>query len=148
MVTIREINENDFPTLIELFKEFATFQKSAQQMTNSVEQMQKEMEYIGGYVAISAENSIVGYATCFFAYYSWIGKSLHLDDLYVKPEFRGKGVGTLLITKIKEHAINSNCKKLSWQVSNWNQPAIAFYKSLGATIDTDRSDCYLWLNRG
>ena len=129
--------------LINLFKEFALFEKLPDKMINSVEQMLLEKEYLTGFVAVNSENKIVGYVTYFFGYYTWIGKSLYMDDLYVQTDSRGSGVGTKLINEVIEFAKAENCKKLRWQVSEWNQPAIDFYKSLGANVDAVESNCDL-----
>ena len=142
-VTIRKIDERDFLVLISLFKEFALFEKLPEKMTNSVEQMLREKEYLTGFVAVNDVDEIVGYATYFFGYYTWIGKSLYMDDLYVRPDFRGAGVGAKLISEVIAFAKAENCKKLRWQVSEWNQPAIDFYKSLGANVDAVESNCDL-----
>ena len=142
-VTIRKIEERDFPALIALFKEFALFEKLPEKMTNSVEQMLGEKEYLTGFVAVNNADEILGYVTYFFGYYTWIGKSLYMDDLYVRQDFRGAGVGTKLINEVIAFAKTENCKKLRWQVSEWNQPAIDFYKSLGATVDAVESNCDL-----
>ena len=142
-VTIRPIEERDYATLILLFQEFAHFEKLPEKMTNSVEQMLAEKEFLTGLVAVNPENEILGYVTYFFGYYTWIGKSLYMDDLYVRPDFRGAGVGTKLINEVIAFAKAENCKKLRWQVSDWNQPAIDFYKSLGANVDAVESNCDL-----
>jgi len=142
-VTIRKIEESDYLVLISLFKEFALFEKLPEKMTNSVEQMLREKEYLRGFVAVNDVDEIVGYATYFFGYYTWIGKSLYMDDLYVRPNFRGAGVGTKLINEVITFAKAESCKKLRWQVSEWNQPAIDFYKSLGANVDAVESNCDL-----
>jgi GNAT superfamily N-acetyltransferase len=142
-VTIRKIEQRDFPVLISLFKEFALFEKLPEKMTNSVEQMLSEKEYLTGFVAVNDVDEILGYSTYFFSYYTWIGKSLYMDDLYVRPEYRGSGVGTMLINQVIAFAKDENCRKLHWQVSEWNQPAIDFYKSLGANVDAVESNCDL-----
>ena len=142
---IREIEKKDFEELIKLFQEFAHFEKLPDKMTNSVKQMQCEAEFINGYVVLDNGNRIVGYVTYFYAYYTWIGKSMYMDDLYVKQEYRGKGIGSILIKKVIEKAKIDGCQKLRWQVSEWNKPAIEFYKKLGANIDSVESNCDLSL---
>lgn len=144
-ITIREIKADDFTRLISLFTEFATFEKTPEKMTNTVDRMTVEQEFFNGFVALNDSEEIVGYVTHFFAYYTWIGKSLYMDDLYVKEEFRGHGIGTELINKVIEYAKTTNCQKVKWQVSEWNKPAIEFYKSLGASIDSVESNCDLLL---
>lgn len=144
-ITIREIKADDFTGLISLFTEFATFEKTPDKMTNTVDRMTVEQEFFNGFVALNDSEEIVGYVTHFFAYYTWIGKSLYMDDIYVKEEFRGHGIGTELINKVIEYAKTTNCQKVKWQVSEWNKPAIEFYKSLGASIDSVESNCDLLL---
>lgn len=143
IIDLRPIADSDFETLISLFKEFAAFEKLPEKMTNSVDQMLAERVFLKGFVAVSETNEIIGYVTYFFAYYTWIGKSLYMDDLYVRNEYRGKGVGSKLINQVIELAKKEGCKKLRWQVSEWNLPAIEFYKSLGASIDGVESNCDL-----
>ena len=142
-IHIRKIEETDYESLILLFREFALFEKLPDKMTNSLEQMFEEKNHLSGFVAVNTENEIIGYVTYFFAYYTWTGKSLYMDDLYVRPEFRAKNVGTKLINRVIAFAKTENCRKLRWQVSEWNQPAIEFYKSMGADIDSVESNCDL-----
>ena len=143
--TIREIEPKDFDTLIDIFKEFALFEKTPEKMINSAQQMESEKEFINGFVALDSNNNIAGYVTWFFAYYTWVGKSMYMDDLYVRQERRGNGLGTQLINRVIEKAKTENCKRLRWQVSDWNKPAIAFYGRLGATIDSVELNCDLTL---
>ena len=107
--------------------------------------MEKESDNLNAYVVESENGELVGYATYFYAYYTWIGKSMYMDDLYVKPDFRGKGLGQKLINSIKKKKKKDNCKKVHWQVSSWNKNAIEFYKSIGAKIDDVESNCDYWL---
>ncbi len=128
-IILQPIAENDFEELVFLFKEFATFERLPGSMINSVEKMKNEKEYLNGFVARDEAGSLAGYVTYFYAYYTWVGKSLYMDDLYVKEKYRGQGIGTMLINKITELAKLENCNRLRWQVSNWNHPAIKFYES-------------------
>lgn len=141
MVTIKNIEENDFEELVALFLEFATFQNQSEKMKNSVEKMISEKDFLHGFTARDEDDRIIGYATFFFAYYTWVGKSLYMDDLYIKEQYRGKGIGTLLINTVIKHAEKEKCDRLRWQVSEWNKPAISFYKSLGAKIDETEKNC-------
>ncbi len=79
------------------------------------------------------------------AYYSWSGKALYLDDLYVKKEFRGHQIGTQLLDKLVDHANFEKCTKVRWQVSDWNKDAIEFYKKMGAKVDDTEINCDLYL---
>jgi len=142
-IKIRNAEEFDFPQIVNLFKEFALFEKRPEKMTNSVKKMTEEKDFFNCFVAVTNDNRIIGYVSYFFSYYTWIGKSLYMDDLYVKPEYRAKEVGTKLIKKVIEFAKESNCHKLHWQVSEWNKPAIEFYKNIGAEIDHVEQNCDL-----
>ncbi|MBK5721620.1 GNAT family N-acetyltransferase [Dysgonomonas sp. Marseille-P4677] len=138
---IEPIKESDFEELISLFFEFASFEKMPHKMINSVKQMQEEKAFFHGFVARDEDGKIVGYVTYFFAYYTWTGKSLYMDDLYVQHDFRGKGIGTKLIKEVISYAKEKNCNGLRWQVSEWNGPAIKFYENLGAVINPIERNC-------
>ncbi len=74
-----------------------------------------------------------GFALYFWNYSTWQGKpGLYLEDLFVRPRFRGKGIGKALLVHLARVAVKNNCGRLVWQVLDWNTPAIEFYKSLGA----------------
>lgn len=146
IVEIRLATENDFEEIHELIKEMALFENMADKVINTVERMKAESEYLNCFVAESFEKRILGYATFFFTYHTFVGKSLYMDDLYVKSELRGKSIGTQLINKVIDYARNSGCHKLRWQVSKWNTPAINFYQSLGAQIDNIEQNCDLLLD--
>ncbi len=142
-INIRKADENDFPAIVGLIQEFAHFQKSADKVTITAEQMQLEKHLFNCFVAENEQHEIIGFATYFFSYYSWTGKALYLDDLYVKESCRGNSVGTQLFNAVIELAKESNCIKLRWQVSNWNKNAINFYKKMGAVIDEVEINCDL-----
>ena len=142
-ISIRKVEVSDFNQINALFREFAEFENLSERMTNTVVQMMEEKEHFNCFVAETADGEIAGYVTYFFAYYTWVGKSLYMDDLYVRPDFRGQGIGSLLIHKIIAYAKATGCHRLRWQVSEWNQPAIGFYKKLGANISGVEQNCDL-----
>ena len=138
-IIIRKAGEKDFSAILALVKELAFFEKAPEKVTNSVEQMNNEKDFFQCYVAENDNGEIVGMTVFFFAYYTWVGKSLYLDDLYVKEAYRGKRIGAKLLKKIFEISKKENCKCISCLVSNWNKPAIEIYKKYGAEIDTESS---------
>jgi GNAT superfamily N-acetyltransferase len=142
-VEIQPILPMDHADLMALIREFAEFERSPEKVTNSIERMAAEADWLTGFVAKTTVGEIVGYVTFFFAYYSWTGKSLWMDDLYVRPEHRGSGLGRRLIDAVISHARSSGCHKMRWQVSNWNTHAICFYRSLGAQLNDIQLDCHL-----
>lgn len=143
--SIRSATERDFPELIKLFKEFAHFEKTPEKMVNSVEKMNKEKEFFNCFIAENSGGEIIGYATYFFSYHTWIGKSLYMDDLYIKTPYRRNGVGKNLLDAVIEIAKKEKCNKIRWQVSNWNKNAQEFYKRMGAEIDEVELNCDLIL---
>lgn len=143
-VIIRRGTSEDFSSVFALIKEFAHFQKTPEKVLNTVAQMLEEKELFQCFVAEDEGKGIVGFASFFFAYYSWSGKALYLDDLYVKESYRGSSIGTGLLQAVIAFAKEQHCKKLRWQVSNWNKPAIEFYKKMGAAIDEVEINCDLY----
>lgn len=139
--TIRKAVEKDFADILFLIKELADFEKAPEKVTNSVEQMKAEKDYFQCFVVETSDKEIIGIALYFFTYFTWVGKSLYLDDLYVKKQYRGNQIGTELLKKIFEVAKRENCKRVRWQVLNWNKQAIKMYKKSGAEIDNEWSNC-------
>lgn len=145
-VTIRQASRQDFPVILSLIKEFSIFQKTPEKVTVTLEQMMADEDIFNCLVAESDDKEIVGFATFFFTYYSWSGKGLYLDDLYVKETCRKQAVGKKLLDKIIEIAKEENCKRVRWLVSGWNKDAIDFYKKMGAVIDSTDINCDLLLS--
>jgi GNAT superfamily N-acetyltransferase len=140
-VIIRKATEADFPAILSLIRELALFEKASEKVTNTVEQMNKEKDLFGCFLAVSDNNEVLGMALYFFAYYTWVGKSLYLDDIYIKEPYRKQKIGTALMNKVFEVAREENCKRVRWQVLDWNQPAIEMYRKAGAEIDDEWLNC-------
>lgn len=147
-MTIRKANEQDFPMILSLIKSFAIFQKTPEKVTLTLEQLTEDKNFFQCLVAETSDKIIVGFASFFFAYYSWSGKALYLDDLYVTDKYRKQGIGKKLLDSVIELAKNEQCKKVRWQVSNWNTSAIEFYKKIGAAIDETEINCDLPIKTG
>jgi len=137
---IREGEEKDFPVLLGLIKDLATFEGAPQEVRNSLAQMEKERELFGFFVA-EEDGQILGAAVYFFAYYTWVGKSLYLDDLYVRPEHRRKKVGSMLLERVFKLAKQQDRKRLRLEVLDWNKIAISFYQKHGGTISREWLNC-------
>ena len=139
--TIRPAAENDFPAILDIIKALALFEKAPEKVTNTVEQMKAEKAYFHCLVAVNEEEKIIAICLYFFAYYTWVGKSLYLDDLYVLEPYRRQGIAAALLDKLFEVARNEKCNRIRWQVLNWNENAIRLYKKYGATIDDEWLNC-------
>ncbi len=140
-IEIRNATHADYPIILELIKELALFERAPEKVTNSVEQMIEEDEYFETLVACKEDGEIIGIALYFYAYYTWVGKSLYLDDLIVRKKYRGNKIGTKLLEEVLKIAKENKCKRIRWQVLDWNKPAIDFYNAYGATLDGEWINC-------
>lgn len=145
-MTIRKASRTDFPVVLSLIHEFAFFQKTPGKVSITLEQMEKEENYFQCFVAETHEHNIIGFASYFYAYYSWSGKAIYLDDLYVTELYRRQNIGAQLLNAVIEKAKKEQCKKVRWQVSKWNENAIEFYTKMGANIDDVEINCDLYLD--
>ena len=135
-IFIRTANENDVPAIFALIKELAEFEKLADQIKTTENELYKTLFGDDRFVEIllaEVNGQIVGQALFFKNFSTFLGKpGIYLEDLYVKPEMRGKGIGKMLLDKIISIAKERNYGRVEWSVLNWNEPAIDFYKKIGA----------------
>ncbi|WP_187262194.1 GNAT family N-acetyltransferase [Pontibacter beigongshangensis] len=143
-VTIRKGIIEDLPQVHALVKELALFERAPQEVTNTVEDMERdsfgENPIFSFFVAERAEG-IIGIALYYIAYSTWKGKTLYLEDLIVTEKQRRTGVGKQLFDAVSKEAKAIGAKRFAWQVLEWNEPAIAFYKKIGATLDSEWINC-------
>ena len=136
--TIRKANSDDVKDILRLLIELAVYEKEP----DAVKVTEKELIRDGfgenpKYQCILAEadNTIVGLAFYTPRYSTWVGDTLHLEDLIVTEKMRGKGIGTILYKSFLEEARRRDVNRVEWSVLDWNKPAIDFYKKTGAIID-------------
>ena len=139
--TIRPAVEADFDVILDIIKALARFEKAPEKVTNTVERMKAEQAYFNCLVAVDDKGEIIAICLYFFAYYTWVGKSLYLDDLYVLEPCRRQGIAAALLDRLFEIARDENCHRVRWQVLNWNENAIQLYKKYGAIIDDEWLNC-------
>lgn len=139
-IHIRKGDEQDYEQILALITAFSVFQKTPEKVKITLAQMMEDKAIFQCLVA-EANNTIIAFASFFFAYYSWSGKAVYLDDLYVKDEFRKQNIGTQLLNAVIEYAKAHQCKSVRWQVSKWNENAIHFYKKMGAVVDDTEMNC-------
>ena len=143
-VTIRKATRDDFPAIFSLIKEFAAFQQSGEKLLTTVEQMLEDENLFQAFIALENKR-VIGFCTFFYAYYSWSGKAIYIDDLYITAAFRKNGTGKQLLNTVIALAKENQCRKIRWQVSKWNINAIDFYKKIGADINEIEINCDLVL---
>ena len=144
-LSIRQATPADFEAVYSLMLQFAVFQQTPEKILTSVEQLKADQHLFNCLVAETPDGDTVAFATYFFAYYSWSGKALYLDDLYVSPHFRGHGLGKQLLITVAALAKEQQCRQMRWLVSAWNEAAIHFYKKWGAVVEATDMCCTLKL---
>lgn len=145
-ITIRTGVKADLPRVLELVKELAEFEKAPHEVINTVALMEKDgfgANPIYGFFVAENENGIVGLSLYYWRYSTWKGKRLYLEDIIVTERERGKGMGKLLFDRTMQHALDEDCSGMLWQVLDWNEPAINFYKKYGASISSEWMNCSL-----
>jgi GNAT superfamily N-acetyltransferase len=133
---IRSARVEDAPIILQLIRDLATYERAPHEVTASEEQLvdvlfgeQRAAEVLLAF----EEESPVGFAVYFYNFSTWLGRpGLYLEDLFVKPEKRGKGYGRALLVELAKIARDRGCGRMEWAVLNWNEPAIKFYRALGA----------------
>ena len=143
---IRKAGIKDFKNIHRLIQEFAEFQKSPEKVKITIDKMIEQKDHFNCLVVEDEQGEILGYSNYSIVYYSWVGKSIYLDDLYVKSSFRSIGIGSLLMNEVFNIGRKEKCNRVRWQVSKWNANAIAFYKKIGAVIDDIEINCDLLLD--
>jgi GNAT superfamily N-acetyltransferase len=118
---IREGTPSDFSAIFELIQEFSVFQKTPEKVMITPEIMLENKDLFRCLVVEQPDGQLIGFASFFMAYYSWSGKVLYLDDLYVQQAFRGHQIGTQLLQKLIDYATLQRCVKVRWQVRPINR---------------------------
>jgi ribosomal protein S18 acetylase RimI-like enzyme len=146
MIEIRKAISKDVPEIMRLVKELAAFENAPEEVINTEERMLFEgfsnNPSFGCYLA-HENDKILGMALYYYRYSTWKGKRLYLEDLIVTKEARGNGIGKLLFDKIIEHAKESQCSGMMWQVLDWNETAINFYNKYETKYDKGWLNCHL-----
>lgn len=138
MLNIRVATRNDAALILELIHGLAEYERALDAVVATEADIVRD-GFSGEprfYCVIAEWDGVpAGFAFYFFHYSTWLGKAgLYLEDLFVKPELRGKGIGKALLVHLAEIAIHENCYGMRWQVLDWNRPAIDFYEKLGAKV--------------
>jgi len=136
MLTIRPATPADVPLILEFIRELAEYERDPEAAVATQPDLLRdgfgpEPKFRVDIAEWSGEPA--GFAFYFWNYSTWQGRpGLYLEDLFVRPRFRGNGIGKALLVHLARVAIKNNCGRLVWQVLDWNAPAIEFYESLGA----------------
>lgn len=144
-VEVRDSTESDVPLLLVFFRSMAAFEE----LTISATEESVRTALFGEARAAHAllafvDHRPIGYAVYFFTFSTTIGKrGLWLEDLFIEPAFRGRGIGQALMAYLADIATKNQCGRFEWSALDWNQSAIRFYERLGATVLKDWRICRL-----
>lgn len=138
MLNIRKATAEDIPLILEFIRELAEYERAPQEAVATPEDLRRDGFSADPrfYVEIAEwEGQPAGFALWFFNYSTWQGKAgIYLEDLFVRPRFRRRGIGKALLVHLARLAVEKGCGRYQWQVLDWNTPAIQFYQSLGARV--------------
>lgn len=149
-ITIRRAEQKDCPQLLELITELAVYEKAPDEVTVTLNHFEETgfgaNPVWWAFVAETlsedgTEKHIVGFALYYIRYSTWKGARMYLEDIIVTEAWRGKGIGKLLFNCLVEEAKEKGWKAISWQVLEWNEPAINFYKKYNTSFDPEWINC-------
>lgn len=133
---IRQAVTADAPRILQLIKDLALYEKAPNEAIATLEQIEQSLfsDRPSAYAHVAeVDGEVVGISIWFLNYSTWLGKpGLYLEDLYVDPVHRGKGLGLALLKELATICVERGYERLQWWVLDWNEPSIEFYKSLGA----------------
>lgn len=149
-INIRRAVKEDCPRLLELIQELAVYEKAPDEVTVTLEHFEASGfgEKPVWWAFVAEENGIVtGFALYYIRYSTWKGQRMYLEDILVTEKSRGKGLGKLLMDRLIEEAKEKRFNAIVWQVLEWNEPAINFYKKYNADFDPEWINCSIDLNK-
>lgn len=143
-IIIRRAVREDCPRLMELVRGLAEYEKAPQEVTVSLSHFEEsgfgDNPVWWAFVA-EFEGRISGFALYYIRYSTWKGQRIYLEDIYVEPEVRGKGIGAMLFDAMMQEGRNGNYSGMMWQALDWNQPALDFYSKYGTKFDEEWVNC-------
>ena len=135
-LTIRDATRDDAPQILAFIRALAEYEREPDAVNATVDDLLRDgFGPQPFYRCLMAEldQKPVGFALYFFNYSTWLGRpGLYLEDLFVPPDLRGKGIGKALLQRVAQIAVENHCPRLQWEVLDWNTPAIDFYRAMGA----------------
>lgn len=142
--TIREAQKTDCPRLLELIKELAVYEKAPDAVTVTLEHFEETgfgSNPVWKAFVAEKDGLVAGFALYYVRYSTWKGARMYLEDILVTEEMRGQGIGKLLFDRLIEEAKEKKFNGMVWQVLEWNEPAINFYKKYAANFDPEWINC-------
>lgn len=149
-ISIRKATINDLPEVLALVKELAIYEKAAHEVKITIGELEKDgfgEHPLFWIILAEVDAKIVGMSFYYIRYSTWTGRNLYLEDIIVKEAFRGNCIGKLLFEETINEAKKLNVRQMMWQVLDWNEPALNFYKKFNAELDSEWVNGKLRLNK-
>jgi GNAT superfamily N-acetyltransferase len=135
---IKPATPEEIPTLLELIRELARFEKLEHEVEATLESLNQALfgpQPVAGALLVRYDGEVAGYAIYFFTFSSFVGRAgIWLEDVYVRPQFRKHGLGRQLIEAVARIGVERGCGRFEWTALDWNERALNFYRSLGAEV--------------
>ena len=147
-ITIRRAVKEDCPRLLELVQELATYEKAPTEVTVTLDHFVESgfgKNPVWWTFVAEADGVVQGFALYYIRYSTWKGQAMYLEDILVTNEMRGKGIGKLLFDRLIVEAKEKKFNRIIWQVLDWNEPAINFYKKYNADFDDGWLNCSIYV---
>ena len=144
MIAIRKGEKKDLPASLDLVKELADYEKALNEVENTIQMMEEDgfgKTPVFGFIVAEEEGKIIGTSIYYYRYSTWKGKKLYLEDLVVTESRRRSGAGKKLFEATLQIAKNGGCTGMTWQVLDWNEPAINFYKKYQTRFEEEWINC-------
>lgn len=145
-IIIRRARKDDCPRILQLIRDLALYEKAPEEVTVSQEHFEDSgfgpSPVWWGFVAETG-GKVVGFALWYIRYSTWKGQRMYLEDFYVEPEMRGRGIGAMLFERLTEEGKALGLHGMVWQALDWNEPALNFYRKYGAKFDYEWVNCSL-----
>lgn len=135
-ISIRKAKPGDLPAVHSLVRDLAVYERAEHEFIASLKEYQEDFK-AGIFEALVAENDavVVGMALYYMTYSTWKGRMLYLEDFVIRESHRGRGIGRLLFDGFLKEARENGCRLVKWQVLDWNEPALNFYRKYDAIIE-------------
>jgi len=145
---IRRAVKDDCPRLLDLVQELATYERAPDEVTVTLDHFIESgfgKQPVWWAFVAEVDERIVGFALYYIRYSTWKGQAMYLEDILITNEMRGKGIGKLLFDRLVEEARDKKFNRIIWQVLDWNEPAINFYKKYNADFDAGWLNCSIYV---